>query len=72
VFGPLPRLYRFIVAATTLVLGVTAGVWVVQSTPAPALVLAGIGWGLLAGLGATYLLLHDFQRRQQSVRIRRH
>jgi hypothetical protein len=71
VFGPLPRLYRMLVAATVLALGVTAGVWVVQSTPVPALMAAGVGWGLLAGLGVTFLLLHDFEHRGHPARIRR-
>lgn len=69
-FGPLPRLHRFLVVAIALAVGLVAGIWFVNSTPLPALVAAGIGWGILAGLLLAYVLLHDFQHRRP-VRVRR-
>lgn len=72
VIGPLPRLHRLLVVATALIVGVVSGMWVVNVAGVPALVAAGLGWGLLAGLLLTYLLVHDFDHRPQPVRVRRH
>ena len=71
-FGPLPQLHRILVVLTALVVGVLAGVWLAQVIAGPALIAAGIGWGLLAGLLLNYVLLHDFQHRPRPVRVRRH
>ena len=46
VFGPLPRLHRLLVVVTTVLVGIVAGVWAVHETPLPALLAAGIAWGL--------------------------
>lgn len=70
-FGPLPRLHRTLVVVTTLIVGMLAGVWLVHETTLPALAAAGVGWGLLAGLLLNYVLLHDFHRRPDPVRVRR-
>ena len=72
VFGPLPRLHRLLVVVTSLIVGMLSGIWLVAVTGLPALIAAGVGWGLLAGLLLTYVLLHDFHRRPQAVRVRRH
>ncbi len=72
VIGPLPRLHRLLVVATALVVGMLSGIWLVNATAVPALVAAGVGWGLLAGLLLTYVLLHDFHHRPQAIRVRRH
>jgi hypothetical protein len=72
VFGPLPQLHRILVILTALVVGVLSGVWLAQLVAGPALIVAGIGWGLLAGLGLNYLLLHDFRHDARPVRIHRH
>jgi hypothetical protein len=72
VFGPLPQLHRMLVMVTTLVVGVASGVWLVQMTDVPALVWAGVGWGVLAGLLLNFVLLHDFHHRPRPVRVRRH
>jgi hypothetical protein len=72
VFGPLPPLYRILVVTTALVVGVLSGVWLTQVIAEPALVVAGVGWGLLAGLALNYVLLHDFEHRTDAVRVRRH
>ncbi|MDF1602722.1 hypothetical protein [Nocardioides sp. YIM 152315] len=71
-FGPLPRLHRLLVILTALVVGLLSGVWMVEALDAPALIGAGIGWGLLAGLLLNYVLLHDFHHRARPVRVRRH
>jgi len=57
--------------ATSLIVGMLSGVWLVSVTGLPALLAAGVGWGLLAGLLLTYVLLHDFHHRPQAVRVRR-
>lgn len=70
-FGPLPRLHRILVVVTALIVGMLAGVWLVNTTAVPALAAAGVGWGLLAGLLLNYVLLHDFHHRPDPVRVRR-
>jgi hypothetical protein len=72
VFGPLPQLHRILVILTALTVGVLSGVWLAELVAGPALVVAGIGWGLLAGLLLDYVLLHDFEHRPRPVRVRRH
>jgi xanthine/uracil permease len=72
VFGPLPRLHRLLVVATALTVGMLAGIWTVHVADVPRLIAAGLGWGLLAGLLLTYLLLHDFHHQPRPVRVRRH
>lgn len=71
-FGPLPRLHRILVVVTALVAGMLSGVWLAQVIAGPALLAAGIGWGLLAGLLLNYVLLHDFQHHPRPARVRRH
>lgn len=71
-FGPLPRLHKVLVVTVALAVGLIAGFWFVHSTPLPALVAAGIGWGVLTGVLLAYLLLHDFHHRPRPVRVRRH
>ena len=70
-FGPLPKLHRLLVVVAALVVGMLSGVWLVNVTGVPALLSAGIGWGLVAGLMLNYVLLHDFQHRARPVRVRR-
>ena len=71
-FGPLPPLYRMLVVLAALTVGVVSGIWMVHVTAVPALITAGIGWGALAGLLLTYVLLHDFHRQGRPVRVRHH
>lgn len=73
-FGPLPRFHRILVVVTALIVGMLAGIWLVNVTAipvVPAFVAAGAGWGLLAGLLLNYVLLHDFHHRPDPVRVRR-
>jgi peptidoglycan/LPS O-acetylase OafA/YrhL len=69
--APLPRLYRIVVVAVVLALGIGAGVWLTQSWDLPA---GGFVVGCLAGLVIAYLLVHDFHRPQpRTARVtRRH
>ncbi len=71
-FGPLPQFHRQLVLIVSLVVGVVTGVWVAESASLPAAVIAGTGWGALAGLLLGYVLLHDFHQRARPVRVRRH
>jgi multisubunit Na+/H+ antiporter MnhE subunit len=66
--APLPRLYRIIVVASVLVVGIVAGVWVAQSYALPT---GGLLVGTGAGLVVAYLLTHDFHQRPRPVRIHR-
>jgi hypothetical protein len=72
VFGPLPRLHQVLVVLTTLVVGITSGIWLAQFSTLSAAALAGSGWGAAAGLALSYLLLHDFHHRPRPARVRRH
>ena len=71
-FGPLPRLHQLLVVLTTLVVGIGSGLWLVSVTDVPALMAAGVVWGLLAGILLTVVLLHDFHRTPRPARVRRH
>lgn len=50
--GPLPQLYRLLIAGTVVVLGLAGGVWLAQWLALP---LGGIGVGLGAGCLLAYL-----------------
>ncbi len=75
-FGPLPRLYRAVVALAALAVFVAGGAWLAVTLPVP--LLAGTGAGVGAGVGVVValLLLHDFshvsrlQPRQARVTTR--
>ncbi len=69
--GPLPRLYRSLVATTALVVFIACGVWLAQILPLP---VGGLLLGSVAGVLIAFVLVHDFhQRRTQPARIiRRH
>ena len=71
-FGPLPLLHRLLVVLTALTVGIASGIWMVHLIAAPAVIAAGIGWGLVAGMLLTYVLLHDFHRQRRPVRVRHH
>lgn len=70
--GPLPRLYRSLVATTAFVVVIACGVWLAQMLPLP--VGGLLVWGV-AGVLIAFVLVHDFhQRRAQPARAvrRRH
>ena len=72
VFGPLPQFHRQLVLVVALVVGIGAGIWISASASLPEAVIAGTGWGALAGLLLGYVLLHDFHHRARAIRVRRH
>ena len=71
-FGPLPPLYRMLVIATVLTVGIMSGIWIAQFATASAAAVAGALWGAIAGVLLGYVLLHDFHHRPRPVRVRRH
>jgi len=66
--APLPRLYRIVVVAVVLALGLGAGVLMAQSWDLPA---GGVLVGSLAGLALAYLLVHDFHHAPRPARVPR-
>jgi len=69
--GPLPRLYRSLVATAAFVVFIACGVWLAQMLPLP---VGGLLLGSVAGVLIAFVLVHDFhQRRTHPVRaVRRH
>jgi len=69
--GPLPRLYRSLVATAALVVFIACGIWLARMLPLP---VGGLLLGSAAGVLIAFVLVHDFhQRRTQPGRIvRRH
>jgi hypothetical protein len=55
--APLPRLYRIILFAVVLALGIGSGVLLAQAWELPA---GGVLVGAAGGLLIAYLLVHDF------------
>jgi hypothetical protein len=72
VFGPLPQLHRLLVVLTAVLVGGASGLWIAQFSSLPAAAVAGVLWGVLAGIAIGYVLLHDFHHRPRAVRVRRH
>ncbi len=69
--GPLPPLYRGLLAVVALVVGVGSGAWVAHFTPLPVAASVGALLGALAGLLLGYVLVHDFSERRRAVRVQR-
>ena len=68
--GPLPRLYRSLVATAAFIVFILCGVWLAQMLPLP---VDGILLGSVAGVLIAFVLVHDFhQRRAQPARAVRH
>lgn len=69
--GPLPRLYRSLVAATALLVFIGYGIVLSQVLPLP---FGGVLAGTAAGLLIAFALVHDFHHRprQPSRAARRH
>ena len=57
--GPLPALYRVLIAGLVLLLSLAFGIWLAQSRDLP---LGGVGVGLGAGSLLAFLFVHDFRR----------
>lgn len=69
--GPLPPLYRVLVATTVLLLFAAGGAWAAFTLPYPVLIGAGAGVGLLVGVGASVALLHESRSVPETSRVRR-
>ena len=70
--GPLPPVYRALVAVTALLLFAAGGAWAAFTLPYPILIGAGAGAGLLVGVGVSAALLHDSRSVPETSRVRRH
>ncbi|HEU4515397.1 MAG TPA: hypothetical protein VFR87_19985 [Nocardioidaceae bacterium] len=70
--GPLPKVYRVLVAVTALLVFVGGGAWAAYTIPYPILISAGAGVGLAVGAAAAYLLLHSSGPKASPERARRH
>ena len=66
--APLPRLYRMIVVAVLLAIGIGAGAVLAQFWDLPA---GGVLVGCLAGLAVAYLVVHDFHHAPRPARVPR-
>jgi hypothetical protein len=69
--GPLPQLYRHLVAGLVLALSLGTGVWLAGRLELP---LGGIGVGLVVGCLLAFVLTHDFHRafhRERRTRVPR-
>lgn len=67
--GPLPRLYRSLVVAAVLLVGVVSGLWFAHSSARPLAAVAGAVLGAGAALLVAFLLVHDFSGRPPSARV---
>lgn len=66
--GPLPQLYRYLIAGLVVLLCLGSGVWLAQELELP---LGGIGVGLGAGSLLAFVLVHDFGRTRPTRVTRR-
>lgn len=64
--GPLPALYRLLIAGLVLLLSPAFGFWLAQRHDLP---LGGLGVGIGIGAGSllAFLLVHDFRRTRPHV-----
>jgi hypothetical protein len=62
--GPLPTLHRFVLVAGALVVCVGLGLWFGAVPEVPLNVRFGLVVGAAAGVGAAFVLVHDFHQRQ--------
>lgn len=69
--GPLPKLYRFLVALTATLIFAVGGAWAAFMLPYPILLSAGASVGLGVGAACAYLLLHQSSSSVQPHRVRR-
>lgn len=66
--GPLPPLYRLLIAGLVVLLSLGTGVWLAEHLELPA---GGFGVGLGAGSLIAFLLVHDFGRTSEHRFTRR-
>jgi hypothetical protein len=66
--APLPRLYRIVLFAVALALGIGSGVLLASAWGPPA---GGVLVGLGAGILVAFLLTHDFHPAPRPARVHR-
>lgn len=66
--GPLPQLYRYLVAALAVLVSLAGGVWLAGWLELP---FGGFGVGLGAGCLIAFALVHDFRRDRPTQPHRR-
>lgn len=66
--GPLPQLYRYLVAGLALLVSLAGGVWLAGRLELP---LGGFGIGLGAGCLIAFALVHDFRGERRTHTQRR-
>ena len=66
--APLPRLYRIIVVAIVVALGIAGGVWLAPQVALPA---GGLLVGTVGGVLVAFLLIHDFHQQPRPARVPR-
>ena len=70
--GPLPPLHRFVMVLAALVVGIGIGLWLGVMPEIPLNLRVGLLAGAVAGVGAAFVLVHDFHERQtRPARARR-
>jgi hypothetical protein len=69
-FGPLPLLHRIVLGATSLCIGVVAGMWIAHSTALPLAISGGALAGGVVGLVGAFVIGHD-PAQPRPVRVAR-
>ncbi|MCY4727593.1 hypothetical protein NYO98_14995 [Nocardioides sp. STR2] len=71
--GPLPALHRYLLVLAALVVCVGIGLWFGAVPELPLNLRLGLVAGAAAGVGAAFVLVHDFHHQQQgrAARARR-
>jgi hypothetical protein len=71
VLGPLPKLYRLVLATVSVVVFVAAGLWLGEEAD-PLTPPLGAVLGVMAGVLVAWAMVHDFHDRARPLRVRRH
>jgi hypothetical protein len=70
--GPLPALHKYLLVAAALVVCTGIGLWFVAVPEIPLNLRVGLVAGAVAGIAASFVLVHDFHQREgRAVRVRR-
>ncbi|MBB6626466.1 hypothetical protein H5V45_03930 [Nocardioides sp. KIGAM211] len=66
--GPLPRLYRSLVIAAILLVGVAGGAWIAYVSALPLAATVGALCGAVLALGIAFVMVHDFSHPRRPAR----